>query len=342
MSATSVLINQINTATTTVVSSILSINFILGSVSLIFNIIIFTRPKLRQQPCSIYFLTSSYLNLFVIYIVLPVRIVSSSFNVDLANYNLIVCKIEFFLFFAVRATACWAIVFACVDRYFHSSSHAKFRRLSSLKIAKITVIIGSIIVSISYSHMLVYYIIKSAANQYGNVIPLCTDQNGNYATFIAFWHMMLYSLGPTISMFLFGCLTLYNLRTRRQIVPLGNETNRNIRRTDNQLLKMLAGQIFVIVIARLPSSFGRIYISLTQNIPKDTLRIAQENLALKTLSAVAYLTHSTTFYLYTLSGTLFRKEFWKLIRKICHFKNNNRRTKTTRQTQQLEEDNNEN
>ncbi|CAF1288579.1 unnamed protein product [Adineta ricciae] len=317
MSSTSLFTDQINTATTTIVFCVLVINFLLGSISLVLNIIIFTRPTLRRQPCAIYFLTSSCLSLFVIYVILPVRIVSNSFNEDLANYYLFVCKTEFFLFFSVRATSCWAILFACIDRYFHSSSNVNLRRLSSIKTAKIAMILTSLIISLSYTHMIVYYTIKQTVNQYGTIRAVCTDQNGNYATFSAFWHMILYSLGPTIFMFLFGYLTLRNLRQGRRLVPaIRTENQRNIRRTDNQLSRMLASQVFVIVIATLPFSFCRIYVSLTENIPKDTLRLAQENLAIKTLGAMTYFTHSTTFYLYTLTGTLFRRE----LAKICQFK----------------------
>ena len=88
------------------------------------------------------------------------------------------------------------------------------------------------------------------------------------------------------------------MRYQREIAPsTGSENQRSIRRTNKSL--------FVIVIATLPFSTCRIYVALTENISKDTVRLAQVNLASKTLDEVTYFTHSTMFHLYTLSGTLF-------------------------------------
>ncbi|CAF4393837.1 unnamed protein product, partial [Rotaria sordida] len=51
---------------------------------------------------------------------------------------------------------------------------------------------------------------------------------------------------------------------------------------------------------------------------KDTLRIAQENLANKTSGGMTYFCHSTSFYLFTLSGSIFRRELYKFMSQCCH------------------------
>jgi hypothetical protein len=112
-------------------------------------------------------------------------------------------------------------------------------------------------------------------------------------------------------MLLFGFLTLKNVRQHRQLVQRAGE-NTGIRRTDSQLLRMLAAQVLVIIVATLPFCVFQLYTSFTGSVTKSTLRIAQENLAAQITAIVTYFAHTSSFYLYTLAGTIFRKEVLKI------------------------------
>ncbi|CAF1069092.1 unnamed protein product [Adineta steineri] len=166
--------------------------------------------------------------------------------------------------------------------------------------------------------MLIFYNISYVYDQFGNLTPACYGQKGIYRTFIAFWAMILYSLCPSLLMLFFGCLTLNNLRQHRKVIPMVPQNNHTIRRTDTQLSRMLAFQVLVIVISTLPFSIYRLYASFTISIPKDSLRLAKENLAYEIASMLTQFAHSTSFYLYTLTGTAFRKEFFKIIQQHRH------------------------
>jgi uncharacterized membrane protein len=216
--------------------------------------------------------------LFVVFLILPVRILSNSYNINGANYNVSVCKIETYIFFVARVISIWLIVMACIDRYLHSSSNERIRRMSSLKSAKISTGIITIIVLILYFHMLVYYEIGNVTNQFGTITPQCNSQKGIYRTFLGLWHMVMSSLFPSFLMLLFGLLTLKNVRQHRQLVRRAAETTA-IRRTDTQLLRMLAAQVLVIIIATLPFCIDTLYTSFTSSFTKTTLKIAQDNLA---------------------------------------------------------------
>jgi hypothetical protein len=310
MPSTDVTINQLNQAAMVIFIALSVINFALGGVGLILNILVFTRPALRRESCSFYFLSSTCYDLFVVFLIMPVRILSNS-NINAANYNLGLCKVESFAFYVTRVISIWLIVMACIDRYLHSSSSERIRRMSSLKSAKISTGIISIIVLILYFHMLVYYEIANVTNQFGSITPQCNPQNGIYRTFFGFWHLIFTSLFPSFLMLLFGFLTLKNVRQRRQLVQRAGE-NRVIRRTDSQLLRMLAAQVLVIIITTLPFCVYQLYISFTSSFTKSTLKIAQDNLAGQVTGIVTYFAHSSSFYLYTLSGTIFRKEVVKI------------------------------
>jgi len=314
-------INELNQAASTFFLVVSIVNFILGSIGLLVNVIVFTRPILRREPCSLYFLISSCYNLFVVFIVMPTRVLSNSYSISLSNLNDGICKFEYFIFYATRATSIWLILLACIDRFLHSSSKESIRRISTLKTAKISILITSLIVPILYSHMLFYYEIANVTNQYGKVNPQCNGQKGFYRTFFGFCHMVVYSICPTLFMLLFGFLTLRNVRQHRQIVRRFQE-NSNNRRTDSQLLRMLATQVIVIIIATLPFSLYQLYTSFTTTISKSTYQVAQDNLAARITGIMTYFAHSTSFYLYTLTGSIFRNEVYKIIHRRSRLNRN--------------------
>jgi hypothetical protein len=243
------------------------------------------------------------------------RLLSNNFNLDTANYNLGCCKLETFSFYAIRTISCWLIAAASLDRFLNSSASASTRQLSSLKTAKLIIGIISITILLLYSHMIVYFVIVNVPDRFGNIVPVCDAQIGIYRTFLGFWYMVWYSFLPCFLMLLFGLLTLNNIRQRRKILPRFPHGNPITRRTDTQLLRMLAAQVLVVIISTLPFSIYRLYSTFTANWIKDTVRIAQENLAFQIVSAVTYFAHSSSFYLYTLTGTIFRKEFIKIIKR---------------------------
>jgi hypothetical protein len=177
--------------------------------------------------------------------------------------------------------------------------------------------------------MIIYYEIYNTTDQFGNIVPVCYGQKGIYRTFKSIWYMILYSICPSLLMFLFGILTLIHLRQQRQIAPRISKMNRNVRRTDIQLLRMLVGQVLVIIIATFPFTIYQLYTSLTLNLSKNTLRIALENLLGEIAGVLTYFAHSSSFYLYTLTGTVFRKELLKIFG--CSHRNRNRIHLTHRQ-----------
>ncbi|CAF0776493.1 unnamed protein product [Adineta ricciae] len=322
MPSDDILIQQLSTAAVVIfmVSSV--VNFILGIVGLTFNVFVFARPTLRGQPCSFYFLSSTLFNFFVILIIIPLRILSNIYNIDPSIYSEGYCRIQTYAFYSTRAVSCWLITLATIDRYLHSSSNVSFRQMSSLKIAKLASGCTSLFVFIAYSHMIVYYSISTKTDRFGNISSQCSGPPGSYSVFLSIWHMIFYSVIPSSGMLIFGFLTIANVRQRRQILPRAIENHKNTKRTDSQLLRMLTAQVSMIIVCTLPVSAYRAYSASTASETKGALRLAQENLAAQIVAGITYFAHSTSFYMYTLSGTMFRKEFLKTIRRSQHSSHN--------------------
>ena len=104
---------------------------------------------------------------------------------------------EYFLFYCARSLSCWLIVLVCIDRCIHSSGNQRWRRiLNSKKIVISTIILTSLFIVIGYIHMPIFYNLVVTVNVNGQISSYCASQRGFYRTFITFWHITVYALGP--------------------------------------------------------------------------------------------------------------------------------------------------
>ena len=262
-----------------------------------------------------YFLAATCVNIFVVFVIFPFRISVGTFNTDPTVYNEPLCRIQVYIFSVIRALGLWFIALACVDRFFCSSSSTKLRSLSSNKVAQRAICGCTVFMIVIYIHYLIYYEIGLAPDQFGRLTPTCIAQRGVYRTFAPLWNMVWYALLPTFLMLIFGLLTIANVRqSHRHVAPQNRQDQTQIRRNrlNNQLLKMLLVQVITILVTIAPFIVYRLRASLTSNV-KSEYQLAQENLFLQTATVVSLISPSISFYLFTLSGTIFRRELLRIL-----------------------------
>ncbi|CAF1149996.1 unnamed protein product [Adineta steineri] len=116
-------------------------------------------------------------------------------------------------------------------------------------------------------------------------------------------------------MAVFGILTITNIRQQLiRVRPIaGNNQN---RRTESQLARMLVIQISVHMIFALP--FGIIYLMNTFVLSSRTPFIIGLRLAFVTWQQCDYF---VPFFLYTLSSSVYRVKFFRML-KLKHHDNN--------------------
>jgi hypothetical protein len=76
--------------------------FIFGGFGFLSNIYVFTRPSLRGNPCSMYFLSSSIAGLIFLLVSVPFRVLQFGFNIDPTYYLLGFCKTEYYITYPAR------------------------------------------------------------------------------------------------------------------------------------------------------------------------------------------------------------------------------------------------
>jgi magnesium-transporting ATPase (P-type) len=282
--------------------------FILGIIGLTLNTLIFTRQTFRQNSCVHYFLASTIANYFVVFFILPSRILSDGFDIDPGRYNLFYCKIRFYTYFTAKSLSSWFIVLACFDRKMSSSHHVHRRAFARLTISRWMILITTLIGLLFYSHVLIFYEIDQNHQ--------CDAREGVYRLFNDSVYLIGYSLAPPFLMLLFGIWTIGNTRRIRRIVPRFGRRITPLNHRDHTLMLMLFLQVILITITAVPHAIQKLYSTLTLDIPKNDFRKAADNVFIIVVRTISFFNHSCTFYILTLSGKMFRQELYKIMKKL--------------------------
>jgi hypothetical protein len=300
--------------------------FLFGTVGNILNAFVLSRPTLRTNPCSLFFLISSLANLIALLSGLTTRMLSG-WAVDLTNTIDWLCKLRGFVLFVSRNIGAWLILLATIDRWFLSSLNVHRRKLSTLKNAHRGIIITIILSIILYSPIFYCYqanLINTPLKCYSKT-ELCRLTNDlSYAC--------LTILFPIVLMFIFGLMTIINIHQAKsrihatsiiELHPMGSiSTNRlsiqiSKKKLDRRLFLMLVIQILLLSLFTLPQAIQKLYSTLTSNQIQSPLQIAINNFIFNFVLLLTYFANGISFYIYTLSdGTIFRNALKDLIQKL--------------------------
>jgi len=278
---------------------------ILGTIGNILNILVFTRPSLRTNPCSLYFVSGSFVNFLSLYVGLITPFLAL-YDLDPTQKSNVLCKIRFYLRFTAITLSTWFILFACFDRFLSSSANVNFRLWSSLHRAKRIIVISSIIGFI-FPYIQAFYCFSINQNN------TCTYITNICKLSCDITLLLCNSCVPPILMVIISILTIQNVRSLQRI---------NIRRRrDVQLSRILLIQVIVLVFFTTPITAQKIYSSATMFRTKSELTTAIDSLINQIATEISYIISSTTFYIYSLTSKKFRKEVSYILSSlfICQY-----------------------
>jgi len=223
----------------------------------------------------------------------------STFNINpVASQLPLYCKTRTFLTYIGLSASAWFIVGACADRYASSSLAVRMRSFSQVKVARRVIVIISIILILAYLEINFCFD--------GTIVgTICSPISSFCATWNNFNLLVSFSLFPSILMLILGWMTIRNVRAGRHL-------RRETSAKDRQLTKMLLIQVTCIIILSIPISIQKIYAEITTNQTKGTTRVLVENLLSNFVVLLALMYASTSFYLFTLTGKVFRQELKNL------------------------------
>mgnify|MGYP001077690578 FL=1 len=294
---------------------VLLLFIIFGTFGNIFNLLIFTRPALLRSACTLYFIAASIDNLLALYTAVLLRLMTDAFAIDIGSISNPLCKVRVYVGYIALSLSPYCFILACFDRYCSSSTSVQLRSWSNRKTAK-KCILGAIIASlVLYSHIPVGFKLEKL----GPAI-VCYPQSGVYNFFWRISYIVIYCFAPCICMAVLCLLTIFNIRRQsKQIQPTSMSTttsaamstavrlSRTHRRIDRNLVQMLFTQVLSQLLFILPFAI----VSLAELFVDTTTQAFIVSKRFFTIPLFA--SYATSFYLYTMSSPVYRKEFLSIV-----------------------------
>ncbi|CAF0732499.1 unnamed protein product [Adineta steineri] len=279
-----------------------------GIIGHTLSIYVFTRPVLRSNPCSRYFLASTISGCFVVLINMPLRLLQLGYNINIFTYSIIVFKIVSLLLLWAKAQNAWFTALACADRFLCSSASTTLRGFSSLRATYRTIPLAILIVGLGYIHVPIFYQINTRQHT-------CAPIPGIYQTFYGVWNLVVFSLGPPIAMLYFGLSTVKNIRhSVARTAPNSIQTQTQVQQqqqrrrkaTDRQLIQMMFAQCIVFILTASLPSVQYIYASVRANVTVDALQSAKDSLFSNTCGFLSLTVACTQYFGYHIHKLLQR------------------------------------
>jgi hypothetical protein len=249
-------------------------------------------------------------------------------HVDPTLTVLAFCKMRLWVLQSSSMMYRWCLVMASFDRYALSSSKVRLRNFAKVRVARRVSLVIVALWLVLPVHILIFYNLRQ-----GNCGIL-------YSYPAALYHSLFTTITgsvlPVCLMATAAVLTHHNLvlkrqrreQNRNQPLEVESEAQTLQRKRDQQVLLMLLAQVLVYVVLITPLMGFYFYSAVSLNIPNKTAdRLAIERFVQFLGETTVYIFPSSSFYLYTLVSSTFRKEFVRVVRFAipCTWLNNNNR-----------------
>ena len=141
--------------------------------------------------------------------------------------------------------------------------------------------------------------------------------SARYANFYNISNATLSGVLIPVSMLIFSILTIRNVQQLQHRVGNSNiiqqENLNNRRNFDDQLSLMILVQLGVYLLSNLPFDSYLLYVVITMNSVKSSLQTGIDNLYMTFAYLFTHINFAATFYLYTLTSQVFRKDLKQLL-----------------------------
>ena len=277
------------------------VQFFLVIITNSLNIRILCSRTLRSSPCTHYFLAYAIFSIIYTVLVCPTQFLRG-FYIDWANER-IGCKMHFYFVFVAPVQAKIMLLLASFDRYCSSSQSHQLYSKSTIRTARVVIVLGTILSAIYMSPMLIIY-------KWDENSKKCLQQSNTLIHIYILSQVIFYYILAPMLMIVFGSLTIFNIHHQSiNSKPLTASIRR--RRTEGQLARMLFLQVIIHLILVLP--FGIIYGMNALDPSTRTPKVLAIRYILVMWQQCDYF---VSFFLYILSGNVYRRELIRILRSL--------------------------
>lgn len=275
--------------------------FLLSIVTNSLNIRILRCRSLRSSLCAYYLSAYTGFSLIYTFIMCPTQFLNG-FSINWTD-SYIGCKVYFYVLFLIPFQANLMLILASFDRYYTSLNASRITSKTKIRKTQMIIILSTIF-------SIIYMLPRLAIYQWNKNNKKCLANLNKLLLTYVFTHISIYYILTPTLMLILGLMTIRNIREQSR------RTNRlrtsiSCRRSQAQLTQMLLVQVVAHLILILP--FG---IAYTMNL----LPPSPVNAVLQVLRPAfliwRQLDYNVSFFLYISSGSIYRKEFLRILSSI--------------------------
>ncbi|CAF1176094.1 unnamed protein product [Didymodactylos carnosus] len=283
---------------------------ILGYIGNFLSIYIFSRKALRTRSCSWLFLALAISNCFVLTGYTTESLLLHGYYIKvLSHWSL--CKMVIFLIYASTDISNYLLTAAAIDRCIAVNCISARHTFCKPKIAKCEILFLIIIMSFINAHFLFGFHMDKKKN--------CSPKKHQYEIFFihhydSYVDIIKSILIPFTIMIICNLIIIFRL-FRKLPITIKHKKSQRRQEKDRQLTLCLVITSFIFFILTLPSEVND-FLRSKINQKSQEKYVCQLWFLTTVLIIIYQINYASHFYIYTLTGSIFRKE----LKKICFLK----------------------
>lgn len=294
--------NEINVLITILVYSYLVISLI-GLVTNILSMIVFSRKKFQNTVFYIYFRFVAFFN--ILSMIIPInKFFEYNLNIWFRDFSDSLCKFRMYTFYVLQPMLGWSLVAVSIDRYLSIAYPSKF---SFRKKTIFQVIVCCSILSYNLCYNIPHlfsYVKRTKQSTNKTNLTIITDRCSNNVYLKDWFNTFSTTIIPFALMFLFTLLTLIKLFQSRK-----NINNCKTKKRDNRFAMTSISLNIIFLLLNLPYGVFSILIMYISDSMNKTI----EKLIYSIIYVPYYSNLVSIFFINIAVNKMFRDEFYKLI-----------------------------
>ena len=286
---------------------------VLGNVSCIVNLIVFTKKNLRKSPCSVYFIAYNISNFITINFLILTMTLSAGYRIFDIAFNLSFCRLYMYMTFIMDVLSPSYLVLASIDRILITSPNALTRQRSTHRFACICITTVTLFWLIFHIHAFVRINMLQVDADFSG----CYSNWGTYSSFTRLYTVIVKGIVAPFLLAVSGSWTVCNLKSLGRVrdatlITTGDQRTQNeslLANTRNrQLIRILLIEIVTYLIFCLALTVILVYQLITQNTEQN-LESVLTNVFLLGIGIFSnYIPYCIACFNNLLASKTFRKE----------------------------------
>jgi hypothetical protein len=281
---------------------------ILGLIGNFLSMIVFSRKALRSRSCSMYFLALSMSDICVLSGYTLENLLLHGYEIQFLS-SAFMCKSIIFLIYASTDISNYLLTLAAIDRCVLVSYRTAQYRFCRKSVAKFLITFVVLLFSLINSHFLYGF----RVNQSGSCLPTTPEYIYFYVHhYDSYIDIIKTVLIPFLLIFICNIFIILHLLRKENLLTQNSSRRRSCRRQekDRQLTGFLLLTSILFILLSLPSEINDF---LRTNLTRQfQIKYACQLWTSTTIFILLHqINHASHFYVYTLTGPIFRKEFLK-------------------------------